>query len=54
VQEKLFFLDYAPVIFTSGRNPVSKIGFVGRCVYVAAQLQPSADGDFELTLQDAF
>ncbi len=39
VQEKLFFLDYAPVIFTSAHRGSTWIACWNPCVYVAAQLQ---------------
>jgi GTP-binding protein len=54
VQEKLFFLDYAPVIFTSALNGFQLDRLLEAVRYVAAQLQqkiPTAI--LNRTLQDA-
>ena len=54
VQEKLFFLDYAPVIFTSARSGFQLDRLLEAVRYVAAQLQqkiPTAI--LNRTLQDA-
>ena len=54
VQEKLFFLDYAPVIFTSAKSGFQLERLLEAVRYVAAQLQqkiPTAI--LNRTLQDA-
>ena len=54
VQEKLFFLDYAPVIFTSAKSGLNLDRLLEAVRYVAAQLQqkiPTAI--LNRTLQDA-
>jgi GTP-binding protein len=54
VQEKLFFLDYAPVIFTSAKSGFQLERLLEAVRYVAAQLQQKVPtGILNRTLQDA-
>ena len=54
VQEKLFFLDYAPVIFTSAKNGFQLDRLLEAVRYVAAQLrQKVPTAILNRTLQDA-
>ena len=54
VQEKLFFLDYAPVIFTSATNGFNLDRLLEAVRYVSAQLQQKIPtGLLNRTLQDA-
>ncbi|HEY5913024.1 MAG TPA: ribosome biogenesis GTPase Der [Verrucomicrobiae bacterium] len=54
VQEKLFFLDYAPVIFTSARSGFNLERLLEAVRYVAAQLQQTIPTSIlNRTLQDA-
>ena len=54
VQEKLFFLDYAPVIFTSARSGFHLDRLLEAVRYVAAQLQQKIPTSIlNRTLQDA-
>src|SRR5439155_11751960 len=54
VQEKLFFLDYAPVIFTSARSGFHLERLLEAVRYVAAQLkQKIPTSILNRTLQDA-
>jgi GTP-binding protein len=54
VQEKLFFLDYAPVIFTSAKSGFQLDRLLEAVRYVAAQLQQKVPtAILNRTLQDA-
>ncbi|MEY2465913.1 MAG: GTPase [Verrucomicrobiota bacterium] len=54
VQDKLFFLDYAPVIFTSAKSGFQLERLLEAVRYVAAQLQQKVPtGILNRTLQDA-
>src|SRR5216117_1799765 len=54
VQERLFFLDYAPVIFTSARSGFNLDRLLEAVRYVAAQLQQKIPtGILNRALQDA-
>ena len=54
VQEKLFFLDYAPVIFTSAKSGFQLERLLEAVRYVAAQLQQKVPtAILNRTLQDA-
>jgi GTP-binding protein len=54
VQEKLFFLDYAPVIFTSAKDGTNLDRLIEAVRYVAAQLQQEVPtGVLNRTLRDA-
>jgi GTPase len=54
VQEKLFFLDYAPVIFTSAKTGFQLERLLEAVRYVAAQLQQKIPTSIlNRTLQDA-